>query len=78
MFPYVCLATMSLFCSADWPRKLELYFSSKREILLTDVNLIGADSVKETDSQIKESLSSDCSALPSNEILHNETKHKGK
>ncbi|KAM0731318.1 Vitamin K-dependent gamma-carboxylase [Formica fusca] len=78
MFPYVCLATMSLFCSADWPRRLELYFSSKREILLTDVNLIGADSVKETDSQIKESLSSDCSALPSNEILHNETKHKEK
>ncbi|KMQ93598.1 vitamin k-dependent gamma-carboxylase [Lasius niger] len=32
--------------------------------------------VKETDSQIKKSLSSDCSALPSNEILHNETTHK--
>lgn len=22
MFPYVCLATMPLFCSVDWPRKL--------------------------------------------------------
>ncbi|XP_070160958.1 vitamin K-dependent gamma-carboxylase [Polyergus mexicanus] len=78
MFPYVCLATMSLFCSADWPRRLEVYFSWKREILLTDVNLIGADSVKDTDSQIKESLSSNCSALPTNEILHNETMHKEK
>lgn len=78
MFPYVCLATMSLFCSVDWPRRLGLYFSWKREILLTDVNLINANSVKETDSQIKKSLSSDCSALPSNEILLNETTHKGK
>lgn len=76
MFPYVCLATMSLFCSADWPRRLRLYFSWKREILLTNVNLI-ANSVKETNSQIKESPSADCSTLPSNEILHNKTPHKG-
>lgn len=77
MFPYVCLATMSLFCSADWPRRLRLYFSWKREILLTNVNLI-ANSVKETNSQIKESPSADCSTLPSNEILHNKTPHKEK
>lgn len=69
---------MSLFCSADWPRRLALYFSRKREILQTDVNLIDANSVKKTDSQIKESLNSDCSTLPSNEILHYETIHKGK
>lgn len=76
MFPYVCLATMSLFCSTDWPRRLGFYFSWKREILLTDVNLTNANSVKETDSQIKESLSSDSSA--SNETLHNKTMDKEK
>ncbi|KAG7208609.1 hypothetical protein KM043_014817 [Ampulex compressa] len=26
MFPYVCLATMPLFCSVDWPRRLRAWF----------------------------------------------------
>lgn len=78
MFPYVCLATMSLFCSADWPRRLTHYFSWKQHILLSDVNLIDANSIKETNSQIKESLSSDCSTLPSNKISQYKTMHKGK
>ncbi|EFN74492.1 Vitamin K-dependent gamma-carboxylase [Camponotus floridanus] len=77
MFPYVCLATMSLFCSADWPRRLTHYFSWKQQILLSDVNL-NVNSIKETDSQIKESLSSDCSALPSNKISQYKTMHKDK
>lgn len=30
MFPYVCLATMPIFCNADWPRRLVSYFKSSR------------------------------------------------
>lgn len=29
MFPYVCLATMPLFCEENWPRKVKFYFSKK-------------------------------------------------
>ncbi|KAJ9579946.1 hypothetical protein L9F63_004419, partial [Diploptera punctata] len=29
MFPYMCLATMPIFCDANWPRKLHTKFSSK-------------------------------------------------
>jgi len=69
MFPYVCLATMPLFCRVDWPRRLGLYFRR---------NSIDANSVKETDNQAKESLKPNCLMLPSSEILHNETIHEGK
>ena len=27
MFPYVCLATMPLFCNVDWPRKIIAWFT---------------------------------------------------
>jgi hypothetical protein len=27
MFPYVCLATMLIFCDANWPRKIIKIFS---------------------------------------------------
>jgi hypothetical protein len=27
MFPYVCLATMPIFCNANWPRKILKMFS---------------------------------------------------
>lgn len=35
MFPYVCLATMPLFCHVDWPRKIEarLFGRSKNAVL---------------------------------------------
>lgn len=78
MFPYVCLATMPLFCRVDWPRKLELYFSRMRKTSPANVDLIDANNVKKTDSQVKESLKSERSVLPSNEISQNETTPKGK
>lgn len=31
MFPYVCLATMPLFCRVDWPRKLLEARTHRRE-----------------------------------------------
>ncbi|XP_012262131.2 vitamin K-dependent gamma-carboxylase [Athalia rosae] len=37
MFPYVCLATMPLFCHVDWPRRIEAWFySSRLESSLSD------------------------------------------
>lgn len=76
MFPYVCLATMPLFCRVDWPRRLGLYFR-KQKTLPINANSI-ANSVKETDIQAKESLKPNYLILPSNEILHNEAIHEGK
>ncbi|EGI61953.1 PREDICTED: vitamin K-dependent gamma-carboxylase [Acromyrmex echinatior] len=78
MFPYVCLATMPLFCRADWPRKLELYFGLKQKILPINANSIDVKSVKETDSQVKESVKPNYLKLSSNEIVSNETMHKEK
>lgn len=41
MFPYVCLATMPLFCNVDWPRTFHSWFTRKRKILLSKcVNVI--------------------------------------
>lgn len=77
MFPYVCLATMPLFCHVDWPRRLGLYFKWKQKILPINANSIDANNVKETDSQAKETLKSNL-ILPSNEILCNEAIHEGK
>ncbi|XP_076231167.1 gamma-glutamyl carboxylase isoform X3 [Calliopsis andreniformis] len=34
IFPYVCLATMPLFCNTDWPRRLASYFKLSRRTLL--------------------------------------------
>lgn len=37
MFPYVCLATMPIFCDANWPRKITKIFSlSKSAVKNTD------------------------------------------
>lgn len=30
MFPYVCLATMPIFCDANWPRKILKIFSTSK------------------------------------------------
>lgn len=30
MFPYVCLATMPIFCDANWPRKILKIFSASK------------------------------------------------
>ena len=76
MFPYVCLATMPLFCRVDWPRKLEQYFGLKQKILSINANSIDANSVKETD-QAKESAKPNNLKLPSNEIFYNKTVHEG-
>ncbi|XP_018368720.1 PREDICTED: vitamin K-dependent gamma-carboxylase [Trachymyrmex cornetzi] len=78
MFPYVCLATMPLFCRVDWPRKLQLYFRLKQKILPINANSIDANSVKKTDSQPKESMKSNYLKLSSNEIFYNETMHEEK
>lgn len=78
MFPYVCLATMPLFCRVDWPRRLGLYFKRKQKILSIDANSIDANNVKETDSPAKESMTSNSLVLPSNEISCNETIREGK
>lgn len=29
MFPYVCIATMPLFCNEDWPRRLKRFFTRR-------------------------------------------------
>lgn len=78
MFPYVCLATMPLFCRADWPRRLGLCFKRKQKILSINANSIGANNVEETDSQARESMKPNCSELPSNKISRNEATHEGK
>jgi hypothetical protein len=78
MFPYVCLATMPLFCRVDWPRRLGLYFNWMRRTSPINVDLIDANNMKKTDSQVKESLESERSVLPSNKISQNEATHKGK
>lgn len=78
MFPYVCLATMPLFCCVDWPRKLGLYFRLKQKILSINANSIDANGVKETDSQAEESMKPNYLKLSSNEIFCNETMHEGK
>ncbi|XP_028048732.2 vitamin K-dependent gamma-carboxylase isoform X2 [Monomorium pharaonis] len=74
MFPYVCLATMPLFCRVDWPRRLGLYFKRKQKI--SPINTISSDanSVKETDGQAKETVK----CLLSNEILCNEAMREEK
>lgn len=41
MFPYVCLATMPIFCDANWPRKILKIFS------------LSESSVKDTDEDKK-------------------------
>ncbi|XP_012228359.1 vitamin K-dependent gamma-carboxylase [Linepithema humile] len=75
MFPYVCLATMPLFCRADWPRKLRLC-NWRQKISVTNVNLTDANSVKETDNQIKECVKSECLVSPLNKILRDKTAYK--
>lgn len=35
MFPYVCLATMPLFCNVDWPRTLCSSIKRQRDALLS-------------------------------------------
>lgn len=71
MFPYVCLATMPLFCRVDWPRRLGLYFKRKQKIL--SISAINVNNIKETDSQAKESMKLNL-VSPSNEISCNEGK----
>ncbi|XP_039307001.1 vitamin K-dependent gamma-carboxylase isoform X2 [Solenopsis invicta] len=77
MFPYVCLATMPLFCRVDWPRRFGLCFRWKQRIVSVNVNSIDANGLKETDSQAKETLKSNL-ILPSNEFLRNKEIHKKK
>ncbi|EZA52552.1 hypothetical protein DMN91_005843 [Ooceraea biroi] len=78
MFPYVCLATMPLFCRVDWPRRLGSYFNWLRKTSPANIDLIDANNVKKTDSQVNESSGSEYSVLPSNETSQNETTHKEK
>lgn len=75
MFPYVCLATMPLFCRVDWPRRFGLCFRWKQRIVSVNANSIDANGLKETDSQAKETLKSNL-ILPSNEFLRNKEIHK--
>ncbi|XP_033335453.2 gamma-glutamyl carboxylase isoform X2 [Megalopta genalis] len=42
MFPYVCLATMPLFCSADWPRKCISWFKCNCTSIIVDSRTIEA------------------------------------
>ncbi|XP_014477597.1 PREDICTED: vitamin K-dependent gamma-carboxylase [Dinoponera quadriceps] len=76
MFPYVCLATMPLFCRTDWPRKLGLYFIWRREVSAADVNPIHVDSAKANDDQTEELPKSDSSVSSSSEILDDRTTHE--
>ncbi|KAL0099045.1 hypothetical protein PUN28_020235 [Cardiocondyla obscurior] len=72
MFPYVCLATMPLFCRADWPRRLGLYFKRSQKTLLVNVNSIDGNNVEEIDSQGNKFIKSPCLISPSNKISCNE------
>ena len=44
MFPYVCLATMPIFCKANWPRKLLVYTK------FSQTNFISSDKDEDKDS----------------------------
>ncbi|XP_032670283.1 vitamin K-dependent gamma-carboxylase isoform X2 [Odontomachus brunneus] len=78
MFPYVCLATMPLFCRVDWPRKLGHYFNWRRRVSAADVKPIDENRAKAIDDQRKDSTRFERCASSSNEILDNETTHEGK
>lgn len=77
MFPYVCLATMPLFCRMDWPRRLGVYFSWKQSNSPINRDSSDIDSAKENDNEI-ESLKTDYSALSPDETLHDEALRKSK
>jgi hypothetical protein len=50
MFPYVCLATMPIFCDANWPRKITKIFSvSKPAVKNTDQDKKCTSSLQPTD-----------------------------
>ncbi|XP_076642244.1 gamma-glutamyl carboxylase [Halictus rubicundus] len=48
MFPYVCLATMPLFCNADWPRKCISYFKHDCTSILAENRAIEHESIEDT------------------------------
>lgn len=76
MFPYVCLATMPLFCRVDWPRRLGHYFNWRWRFSAADVKSIDEDRAKAIDGQTKNSPKvSKRSASSSSEILNDE--HEG-
>lgn len=71
MFPYVCLATMPLFCNVDWPRKIMAWFTGS-SIYVTNYDTYGmckkiaeGDAISEkpmknADVAEKQNTSSDC------------------
>lgn len=78
MFPYVCLATMPLFCRMDWPRRLGRHFNWKRKVSAADVKPIDEDRAKATDGQTKDSPRFGKRAtLSSSEVLDGKTMHEG-
>ncbi|XP_025156701.1 vitamin K-dependent gamma-carboxylase isoform X2 [Harpegnathos saltator] len=70
MFPWVCLATMPLFCHVDWPRKLGLCFDWRRKVSAADGSSI--------DDRSKVSSRSDRSGSSSSEVLDDRATHEGK
>nr|XP_012134614.1 PREDICTED: vitamin K-dependent gamma-carboxylase [Megachile rotundata] len=55
MFPYVCLATMPLFCSTDWPRRLVSFFKHNISFLAQNLR-IKRNSVKRLSAGTSETL----------------------
>lgn len=51
MFPYVCLATMPLFCNQDWPRRLGSFFKRNCATLLFTRNQDATNNGKFSKSQ---------------------------
>ncbi|XP_024943980.1 vitamin K-dependent gamma-carboxylase isoform X2 [Cephus cinctus] len=56
MFPYVCLATMPLFCHTDWPRKIFSYFSRNSTCSSDYENLETASETSEDTEITKECI----------------------
>ncbi|XP_062583429.1 vitamin K-dependent gamma-carboxylase-like [Saccostrea cucullata] len=73
MFPYAMLATLPLFCSADWPRKivprlpkcLQMFISTDSEIQPSSHCIYNKEDIKpEEDEQHKGTVTSSCKSPP--------------
>ncbi|KAF7997630.1 hypothetical protein HCN44_006201 [Aphidius gifuensis] len=84
MFPYVCLATMPLFCNVEWPRKIHLYIkdiltfnNNKSTNICENEKEINADTLSSRTTTILSSTSSSSSSSTSSvydENLYQEKK----
>lgn len=52
MFPYVCLATLPLFCEEDWPEKLKRAIFDRKWPSKTSKNMVCAEKYSEEKTNI--------------------------